>query len=109
MTTAKKVVRDLDDMSAPVDNELERFLLDYLVPINDDTLRLREQRYNAMHNLEKLAQLRTAIEALITENIDKARTLGSTYHDYGAPTWEQIGAALGVTKQAVQRRYGNSR
>jgi hypothetical protein len=79
----------------------------YLAPIDDPGDRLRAQRYNAMRNLEILSLLRNRIDTLISENVAKARVQGAKYHDYDAPTWEQIGHALGVTKQAVQRKYGS--
>ena len=71
----------------------------------DRSAPIRERRKRAMSNLAKLAELRAAVEGAISENVAQAREVNSAYYDYGAPTWEQIGKALGVTKQSAQARY----
>ena len=66
---------------------------------------LRERRRAAMENLHALAMLRSRVEAAIRENVAIARTSASSWYDYDPPTWEEIGRALGVTKQAAASRY----
>lgn len=52
-------------------------------------------------NLERAAAHREAIEVEIRSMIEHAR------HDHGV-SWGDIGAALGVSRQAVRQRYGGS-
>lgn len=48
-----------------------------------------------------LAKQRRAIEAQVLDSVASARRSGAT--------WAQLGHVLGVTPQAVQKRYGGSR
>lgn len=77
-----------------------------VVDAADPNTPIRDRRREAMRNLQELGRLRDALEELIAGNVEIARTLNSAYYDYGAPTWAEIGKALGVTKQAAQARYG---
>ena len=53
---------------------------------------------NPLTSLEATRQLRTELERRETMLVRRARNQGAT--------WEQIAAALGVTKQAVHKKYG---
>lgn len=66
---------------------------------------LRERRKTAMRNIQTLGILRTIVEQEIRQNVAVARTAASSWYDYDAPTWAEIGAMLGVTKQAAAARY----
>lgn len=50
------------------------------------------------HDLTLLAHERAMVDAQIRRVVEYARRAGQT--------WGDIGAALGVTKQAAQQRYG---
>lgn len=50
-----------------------------------------------LHDLAQLATQRAELDHRIAARVAQAREAGRT--------WEQIGAALGVTKQAAQKRY----
>jgi len=78
-----------------------------LAPIDRESVpAIRERRKAALDNLTKLAELRAALELAIATNVAQAREANASYYDYGAPTWETIGKALGVTKQSAQAKYG---
>lgn len=66
---------------------------------------LRERRAAAMTNLRNLAQLRAELETHIRHSVGQAREAAGSWYDYSAPTWDEIGKALGVTKQAAASRY----
>lgn len=83
-------------------------VLQLLEEASDGAL-LRERRAVALRNLHALADLRGAVERAICEQVATARTAAGSYYDYGAPTWEDVGKALGVTKQAAQNRYGSKK
>lgn len=51
--------------------------------------------------LSAAAQLRRQLEQLETVQVRRARNRGLT--------WEQIAAALGVSRQAVHKKYGGRR
>ena len=51
--------------------------------------------------LAAVASLRVLLESLEELQVSNARALGWS--------WEEIGRALGVSKQAVHRRYGRRR
>ena len=51
--------------------------------------------------LAAVASLRTLLESLETLQVNNAR-------DHGW-SWQQIAGALGVTKQAVHKKYGDGR
>lgn len=53
---------------------------------------------NPLTSLEATRQLRAELEQRETMLVRRARNQGAT--------WEQIAAALGVTKQAVHKKYG---
>lgn len=52
---------------------------------------------DAQHALRAAAQLTSEVERVQAALVRRARNEGAT--------WEQIAAALGVTKQAVHRKY----
>lgn len=52
-----------------------------------------------MDRLTALAEQRAAIDAAIAAEVAQRRAAGFS--------WAAIGAALGITKQAAQQRYGN--
>ncbi|RCV56536.1 hypothetical protein [Marinitenerispora sediminis] len=51
--------------------------------------------------LRAAAQLRRELEQLEAVNVRKARTQGAT--------WAEIATVLGISKQAVHKKYGGSR
>ncbi|MEP6954469.1 MAG: helix-turn-helix domain-containing protein [Solirubrobacteraceae bacterium] len=51
--------------------------------------------------LAAVASLRTLVERLESLHVENARERGWS--------WEQVGAALGVSKQAVHRKHGRGR
>lgn len=52
-----------------------------------------------MEELTDLVELRTELDAITKRAIGELRRSGSY-------TWEEIGTALGVSRQAAQQRYG---
>jgi hypothetical protein len=60
---------------------------------------LREADTASLRNLAELAAKRTGLEREIAEVVHAARA--------SHRTWSEIGAMLGVSKQAAQRRYGS--
>jgi len=82
-------------------------LWDTRPPIN------RTVKAEALKNLITLAQMRATVETLIQEQIAIARTAKRLHWGgwaYGAEprTWSEIGGALGVSKQAAAKRYGDN-
>jgi len=69
--------------------------------------RVKEFRRHALAQLPAAVEARARIDADIARLVEEARTPNPhAYYDYGMPTWEQIGKALGVTKQSAQAKYG---
>ena len=61
---------------------------------------LREVDTSALQTLGELAEQRAALEHEVAEAVRQARA--------AKRTWSEIGAMLGVSKQAVQRKYGTT-
>jgi chromosome segregation ATPase len=59
---------------------------------------LREVDMSALREIAELAERRLVIDAELTEAVRRARR--------AQRTWSEIGAMLGVSKQAAQRKYG---
>jgi hypothetical protein len=85
--------------------ESDRALTKFLDTAPDGLL--RERRAVALRNLAKLAELRQAVEREVCAAVATAREKGGNWYDTGT-TWEEIGKALGVTKQAAAARYGKN-
>jgi hypothetical protein len=62
-----------------------------------DSSRLVERDTSALMHLAKLAEQREALETDLTAAVAEARQLDRS--------WSEIGAMLGVSKQAAQRKY----
>lgn len=63
-----------------------------------DASDLRTVDTGSLKRISTLAQQRDDIEAELVESVHAARAAGRT--------WSEIGAMLGVSKQAAQRKYG---
>ncbi len=59
---------------------------------------LREVDTSALRDIAELAERRTALESELTAAVRRAREANRS--------WSEIGAMLGVSKQAAQRKYG---
>jgi hypothetical protein len=59
---------------------------------------LREIDTSPLRDIAKLAERRSAIEGELFEAVRRARKAHRS--------WSEIGAMLGVSKQAAQRKYG---
>lgn len=59
---------------------------------------LRAVDTSALRDIAELAERRTALEGELTEAVRRARAAHRS--------WSEIGAMLGVSKQAAQRKYG---
>jgi hypothetical protein len=59
---------------------------------------LREVDTSTLRDIAELADRRTAIDVELTEAVRRARL--------ARRSWSEIGAMLGVSKQAAQRKYG---
>jgi hypothetical protein len=59
---------------------------------------LREVDRSALREIAELAERRIVIDAELTEAVRRARL--------ARRSWSEIGAMLGVSKQAAQRKYG---
>jgi hypothetical protein len=59
---------------------------------------LREVDTSVLQDIAELADRRTAIDVELTEAVRRARL--------ARRSWSEIGAMLGVSKQAAQRKYG---
>lgn len=66
----------------------------------EDMTRRQKRTYtgNHAHDLAQLAAERARIEATTTKTVQAAREAGQS--------WQTIGDALGISKQAAQQRYG---
>jgi predicted DNA binding protein len=73
----------------------------------DTAQALTVRRKAALANLRMLALVRDEVTTRIAENVGVARSSGSRYYDYDAPTWEDIGKILGISKQAAQQKFKN--
>jgi hypothetical protein len=60
---------------------------------------LREIDRSSLRAIAELADQRTAVEVALTDAVRRARLAGRS--------WSEIGAMLGVSKQAAHRRYGS--
>lgn len=60
---------------------------------------------DVLDTLHLLAIARAEIEQRIRDTIDEARYAPA--RKTGALTWAELGGALGVTRSAVQQRYGS--
>jgi hypothetical protein len=68
---------------------------------------LTDSHRRALGALVELKKLRDAVQLAIVEQVAIARTDSSpSYYTKTAATWEQVGEALGITKQAASGRYG---
>jgi hypothetical protein len=65
-----------------------------------DSSRLVERDTSALMHLAKLAEQREALETDLTAAVAEARHLDRS--------WSEIGAMLGVSKQAAQRKYAST-
>jgi predicted ATP-dependent protease len=63
-----------------------------------DPADLRDADTDALRRIAQLAQQRTDLDAELTTAVSTARA----HHR----SWSEIGAMLGVSKQAAQRKYG---
>ena len=59
---------------------------------------LREVDTSTLRDIAELSERRTAIDVELTEAVRRARL--------ARRSWSEIGAMLGVSKQAAQRKYG---
>jgi hypothetical protein len=59
---------------------------------------LREVDTSSLRDIAELAERRTAIDAELIAAVRRARL--------ARRSWSEIGAMLGVSKQAAQRKYG---
>jgi hypothetical protein len=65
-----------------------------------------DAQQRALGILRELAALRAAVDEAILDQVAKARkNTGSDWYPNSA-TWADVGAALGVTKQSAQARFG---
>ncbi len=55
---------------------------------------------SALRTISRLTDLRGEVEAAILEAVREARRTGCT--------WAEVGAMLGVSKQAAQQKYGSA-
>ena len=74
----------------------------------------RSIRAEALKNVATLAQMRATVEQLLRDQIAIARTgkkdrWGGFRYGDEPRTWSEIGAALGVSKQAAATRYGDKK
>lgn len=59
---------------------------------------LREADTDSLRHIAELAQQRDQVDSELTESVRAARAANRS--------WSEIGAMLGVSKQAAQRKYG---
>lgn len=95
-------------MNAPSIQDARNILDGVLEHVDDRSVGYNERRRKAMGNLRMLRELRAAVEEEIEHNVAAAREQGGSWYDKGL-SWETVGGALGVTKQAAQARYGKER
>lgn len=67
---------------------------------NVETSQLREADTDSLRKIAELAQRRDQVDVELAESVRAARTANRS--------WSEIGAMLGVSKQAAQRKYGSS-
>lgn len=60
---------------------------------------LREVDMSSLRTIAELADQRQAVEVALAEAVHQARL--------ARRSWSEIGAMLGVSKQAAQRKYGS--
>lgn len=63
-----------------------------------DPAELREVETDSLRHIAELAQQRDQVDAELAESVRAARAAHRS--------WSEIGAMLGVSKQAAQRKYG---
>jgi hypothetical protein len=63
-----------------------------------DPANLREAETGALRHIAELAQQRDRLDSELAESVREARAAHRS--------WSEIGAMLGVSKQAAQRKYG---
>ncbi len=63
-----------------------------------DPTELRSADTDALRHIAELAQQREDVDAELAKTVRAARAAGRS--------WSEIGAMLGVSKQAAQRKYG---
>lgn len=108
----EKVKRMEDGRAQPDDrggimlgDYIARQVLENYIKQPSEGAMLRERRAVALRQIEQLALFRAQADVLIARAVGVARKSGGSYYDYGQPTWEQIGKALGITKQSAQARF----
>jgi len=60
---------------------------------------LRTVDTDSLHHIAELAQQRDQVDSELAASVREART--------ARRSWSEIGAMLGVSKQAAQRKYGS--
>lgn len=86
------------DIDYSRNNGSERLIVSVNSPTTD-VLDFFEATYLPLQRLDTLAAVRALLEEYTERAVAQARTRGAT--------WEDIGAYLGVTRQAAQQRYGS--
>lgn len=107
--TSKPVVQQpAAEEMLPFRSVFEAHLTDTPEPYNSSV------RRRALKNVAVLAQMRATVEQLLRDQIAVART--GVHNQWGGYrwgdepiTWQEIGNALGVSKQAAATRYGDKK
>jgi hypothetical protein len=84
----------VDDMTSRADRAAA--LEQWADGVSEDEL--REVDLSTLREIAELAERRTAIDADLVDAVHRARL--------ARRSWSEIGAMLGVSKQAAQRKYG---